>query len=115
MVSALKLLRENKHTLCVLKSAEPKLRKALLKAVPPQVIETIAEIAHNILRGNVPLSEKQRKKIEPFKKVIRKIASNCVSCKKKRKLLIQKGGFLGVIISSLLASIVGELLHTAKT
>jgi hypothetical protein len=86
------------------------LRKALLKVVDPKVIETIAEISHNILRGNIKLGAKTKRKIAPYKKVIRKIATN-ISDKRRRKILIQKGGFLPMLISTILTGLLGKLLE----
>lgn len=106
----LKQLKANKPTLLVLKNADINLRKAMLKNVDNNVIKSIIEIVLNTLRGNHKLTSRTKSELEKYKKELR-----CISCPKrslssKRKVLVQKGGFLPILISSLLSGVIGKLL-----
>ena len=97
--------------LYVLKDADPKLRRAILRKVDDDVIKTINEIAYNTLKGNTRLNKKTKASLDPYKKELR-----CLKCPKKnlqskRKLLVQKGGFLPVLIGSVLSGLIGKLLE----
>lgn len=114
MKSNLKLLKENKHILYVLKKAKPKLRNAILKHVDDIVIKTLNEILFNIMNKNHKINKSVFEKIKPYKNTIRKVCSPKTSVSVKRKHLIQKGGFLPVIISSLLSGVIGKILENVK-
>ena len=114
MSSNLKLLKENKHILYVLKKAEPKLRNAILKHVDNVVIKTIHEILFNIIYENHKINKSVLEKIKPYKNIIRNICSPQTSMKEKRQQLIQKGGFLPIIISSVLSGVIGKILENVK-
>lgn len=114
MTSNLKLLKENKHILYVLKKAEPKLRNAILKHVDDVVIKTIYEILFNVIHKYHKINRTVLDKIKPYKNTIRKVCSPQTSMKQKRKHLIQKGGFLPIIISSVLSGLIGKILENVK-
>lgn len=95
----------------MLKTAKPKLRAAILKNVESNVIQAINEIAYNTLNGNNKLNNKTKKHLKKYKNEIR-----CLSCPKrsissKRKVLIQKGGFLPTLIASVLSGIIGKIIE----
>ena len=99
--------------LYVLKNSKPKLRNAILKTADTDLISTIEEIVYNTLKGNNPIDNSTKTKLIKHKKAMR-----CFVCPKqtktsKRKVLIQKGGFLPIIISALLSGIIGKLLENA--
>lgn len=114
MASNLKLLKENKHILFVLKKAKTKLRNSILKHVDDVVIKTINEILFNIINKNHKISKNIYEKIKPYKNVIRKVCSPKTSMRLKRKHLIQNGGFLPIIISSVLSGVIGKILENVK-
>jgi len=53
------------------------------------------------LRGNVPLTSKQTTKLRRNKKNLRSLATKKTSLKKKRQIL-QKGGFLAALLPPVL-------------
>lgn len=84
--------------------------KAILKTGDPNLIHTVCEIAHNLLCGNVKLSPKRRRFLEKYKRELRQISCPKRSVALKRKLLIQKGGgFLPVLLGSILSGVVSTL------
>ena len=88
-------------------------RSNLLKNFDNCVITAIAEISKNCLLGNIPLSKCNYNKIKKYKNDIRKIASKRTTLKKRRNLIVQKGGFLNILIPtvlSLLANVIEKRL-----
>lgn len=111
----MKKLKSCSHMLHVLQSANPKLRKAILKEVPNDVIQVLSEICLNTLRGNVKVKQQTREKLKAYKGVLRQLASSSVGDTKKRRLLIQKGGFLGLLLGALLSGVLGHFINGAIT
>lgn len=91
--------------------AKPKLRNAIIRNSEDDFIKTLAEISLNTLNGNIGLDNKTKKKLRPYKRVIRKLACSKRCNKSKRKLIIQKGGFLPMLIGTILSSVIGALFN----
>lgn len=106
-----KRLKENKYLLYSLYKAEPKLRSAIIKNSTPNLIKTLSEISLNTLKGNIEHTPEIRKKLKKYKKKIRCLACSKQSTSSKRRILVQKGGFLPLLIGSVLSGIIGELLQ----
>lgn len=83
-----------------------KQRKALLQTADSKLIRHICECALNVLIGNVPLQKSHKSRLRRHAKTLRKLAEPCVSLSKKKKIIVQRGGFL----PALLAPIIGTLL-----
>ena len=92
---------KNRKFLDALQLVEQKHRKELIKGATSEQINTISEVALNILQGNIPLKEHHKKKLNKHKKSLRGLASKGVSVKKRKKILNQHGGMLGVAASAL--------------
>lgn len=73
-------------------------RKKLLVKSSSKIIYAISEIVRNILKGNVPLSPKQRLKLNQYKAALRELSKKTLSLKKRRVILNQKGGALSAIL-----------------
>lgn len=106
----MKRLKANKHMLHVLKNSNSKLRKTILKFSDSELIKTLCEICLNTLKGNANISEKYINRIKGYKQHIRKLALPKISLKTKRKLLVQKGGFLPILLSAILSGVIGQLI-----
>lgn len=90
-----------------------KARKAILKSCDNNLIQVIGEIVQNILNGNIRLNEKQKKFLEKYKRELRLINRHNTKTKSivnKRKILVQRGGFIQAIIGALLSSAIGALI-----
>ena len=114
----LKYLRFNKVLQCLpeleklAKSKTATERNYYLKNCEDCLINSISEIALNCLKGKIPLKSCDFKKLNVYKNLLRQLASKS-PVKKRRRLLIQKGGFISVLIPpaiSLIASLVGDLI-----
>lgn len=106
----MKRLRENKHMLFVLKNADTKTRKYLLKRVNCEVIKTIAEIAYNTLVGNNTLTAQTRNSLYRYKKELRALACLNRKITSKRRIVIQKGGFLPILLGTVLSGVIGAII-----
>lgn len=84
----------------VIKTANPELRRSIIKHSDPEVIDAITEVCYNYLRGNIECSKTQFKQLSKHKNCLRKIVKcgdkNCRSKTnqargKERAILMQKG------------------------
>src|SRR5260221_5342422 len=101
-------VKKYKQQLRLLHDASPKIRKSLIVGCRPQMLSCICECAVNILKGNVPLTSGQKKKLCRHKHSLRLLSNKKVAIKSKKKLL-QTGGFLGALLTPIL-SLLGGLL-----
>lgn len=106
------LNREQFKQLQLLKICPQKLRKDLLRKVPSSCIKAICECVLNLLRGNIPISEHQKSCLKKHKHTLRQLADRKSSLYTKRKLLVQKGGFLQLLLPSIV-SVVSSLIQDA--
>lgn len=98
--------------LYVLKDADPILQKNILKHANSDVINALAEIAINILNGNVPLDEATKNRLGVYKRELRGLACLKRKLSSKRKILVQRGrGFIAPVLATLLTSLVGSYLN----
>lgn len=105
-------LRRNFNKLKLLKKAKKSQRRKLLEAADNDLILCLCDCANNILKGNVNLNPKQKKQLARHKGAIRSLVSRGKSKKtinKKRKLLIQQGGFLPMLLGPILSVASGLL------
>jgi len=110
----MKGVRENYNTLHVLKSAKPKLRKAIISAGGKDLINSINECVLNVLVGNVPLSTCLKRKLQKYK-LARRLAHKRVRHSAKKRLLIQKGGFLLPLLTSILPIVASVIFRSQST
>lgn len=69
----------------------------------------IREVCINVLRGNIPLSNIQQKKLKKHAPSIRKLAIKRTSMKHRYKLT-QQGGFLPLLIKPLLGMLASSVV-----
>lgn len=104
----MKHLIQQKNLLKVLKTANPKLRRAILESADSNFIKGLVESVDNLLRGNIPITPSQKTQLQKKKKIFYKIQSQCcrknkiIHTNKAAKLLNQSGGALPLLISALL-------------
>lgn len=101
-------LKKHAADLAYLQRAKPCIRKHLIQKADRSLVECFCEVADNILKGNLPLTPKQKVSLKKNKSGLRTLAKKSESLKKK-KTVLQKGGFLGSLLAPLV-SVVGPLL-----
>lgn len=103
-------LRRYHDHLKVLQKARPIERRALISVAQPELINTICECARNILHNRIPLSKKSKRKLYPYRSQLRKLNDKRVGVADKKRILLQKGGFLLPLLLSTVAPIVSSLV-----
>lgn len=97
-----------------LKKASPKNRQLLLKNASDDEILSLCECSENVYKGNVPIRPRLVEQLRPYAKDIRRLIHRKGKIPHKRKLLIQKGGFLPAVLGAaipVIISIVSEILR----
>ena len=94
----------------VIDRSKPKLRKLLIDHVPPDVITAICERSLNVLKGVIPLTPLQKRRLARYKTHLRALASKKVSRKRKKQYLNQKGGNLLTALLPPVLGVLGSLL-----
>ena len=96
-----KRMRGSLPYLQILAKCKPKVRKVLIEHGPSDLVLSICECCHNVLKGTVPLTKRQKQHLSRYKKHLRDLANQKVSRVKKQRLLTQqKGG--GNLLAALL-------------
>ena len=99
-------VRSHERSHRVLNAATPNVRKELLHHCDKELIKCLCECAQNVLKGNVPLTLSQKQKLCRHKHNLRELASKKVS-KKKKTAILQKGGFLGALLTPIISLLGG--------
>jgi len=98
----------------IYKTKNKRRRIKLLKNLNSSEVNTISEISKNCLLGNIPLRSCEFKNLKKFSKYLRLLARKNISLKNKKKILIQRGGFLTSLIAPALA-LLGQYLFKKIT
>lgn len=72
----------------------PSVRRVIVGHSSADFINALCEIALNVLKGNIPLNDKQYKQLKKPKNIIRVVADKKVELVKKKNAINQTGGFL---------------------
>lgn len=92
-------LKRNLPLLRSLVGATSNERKAILGHCSSDLILSLCEIALNLLKGRIPLTLTQLKKLKRQKTSIKLFANKRVSLQKKRHSIQQSGGFILPLLS----------------
>lgn len=95
--------------------SKTKNKSAFLRKCPNSVIKGVCECALNLLKGNVPVTKRQKNRLTPHKRTLRRLGDKKVPLFKKRRLLVQKGnGFLSILIPAAV-SVLSSLVHGIRS
>lgn len=119
----MKCVERDQHLLRVLKGAKSNLTKAILQNCDDRVIQTLSEILHNTMIGNVTVDPKHLRKMKRYKKELRSvhgfIRKNKLTKSRRRRFVKQVGGFwpalLGSALTSLLTYGAEKLMENGKS
>ena len=103
-----KCLKRNLNLLRILHKSKPRVVKSVIKEAPADLLRALCKCALNVLKGNVKLTSRQLSKLKRYKNGLRVLANKKTSNKKRRDVL-QKGGFLSALLTPVLG-ILGGLL-----
>lgn len=85
-------------------------RSAILKKADPKLIRCICECALNILHGNVPLKQPYKQRLKRYATILRRLANKNDSWKSKKRLIVQRGGFLPLLLAPILGTVLSRLI-----
>ena len=102
-------VRELTPAIVTLKSLRPKERRALVQNLNTKHMRGLTEVAVNIVKNTVPLPLPQQQACHKWRKSLRMLALKRYPTKKK-KVILQKGGFLGAILP-VIATVLGAALN----
>lgn len=105
-------VKRNLSMLRWLSKANPKARKVVLRSADRDLVDCLCECALNILNGNVPLTQAQKRRLSKYKLVLRRMASGKRSSLKAKRRLIQTGGFIAGILPVVLKALTPLLLKS---
>jgi hypothetical protein len=77
-----------------------------------EIINSINECVLNVLIGNIPLSTCVKRRLKNHKVAFRRLADKRVRHSAKKRLLVQKGGFLLPLLSTVLPVLVSVIFRS---
>lgn len=102
----------NADLLKALVKLKPKQRVAFLKTADKDLVQCLCGCALNVLKGQVPVNTSQRKKLSPYKRLLRRLVLKKGGWKSKKKVLIQKGGnFIPLLLGPVISAVLSSVLH----
>ena len=93
-----KALKNSEHYIQLLAKSGLKRRKALLNQATHEELKGLCEICLNILKGNIPLSENNFRKLKRNSNTIKVLDNSKIPLRVKKRVVSQKGGFLGTVV-----------------
>jgi hypothetical protein len=75
-------------------------RNHIIECGGPDLVHCICDCVYNILKGNIPIKDQDKKQLKRHSHKLRELIKKKTT-NKKRKELVQEGGFLGLIIPSI--------------
>ena len=101
------VIKRNQYVLKILSEGDPKTTKYIIQGADKQLLHCFVDCAHNILEGNIPLSEKEKKRLGKYKKELRSLRK--LTSEKTKKKILQKGGFLPALLAPILGTVIPPL------
>lgn len=83
-------------------------KRKLIGNASPDLIGAICDCASNIKKGNVPLTTKHFNQLKKYQKHINTLTTKV--SQKKKKHILQQGGFLGTLLKPIAQLLLGGLL-----
>ena len=106
-------VREHIDILKYLQKISPQRQKTIIKAADRPILEALSEIALNLIKKNIHLSPSQIEKLKPFEEQIYQLSLRSHSVSKKRRIL-QKGGFIGTLLGSVLPILISSIITASS-
>jgi hypothetical protein len=90
-------------------SCNNKVRTNIIKGLSKEHILCICECILNILNGNIELDNNDKERIKRFRKYLRKLVKKGQSLRKRKQILVQKGGSFLPLLLPIIVSAVSSL------
>lgn len=99
--------KRNSKKLRQLYKASGKGKKKAINNASSDLVGALSDCACNILKGNVPLTTKQFSQLKKHHKHLKSLARK--SSEKSKKKILQKGGFLNLLLKPIAKLLLGGL------
>ena len=109
----MKRIKANYQALQVLKTARPKLRKAIVSNCNNDLFHIISECGVNVLNGNIRVTDCAKRKLKRFKSNLRSLVEKRLTLVSKRRVILQWAGFLLPLLSAVLPTLASLLFRQA--
>ena len=93
------LIYQQRHFLHLFVQTTPIQRKALLQTVTTDQMKALSQIAHNIIKGNVPLNSTERQKLKGERRFIHLLGDTRLGFVHKKGLVQSKQRILRLIVN----------------
>lgn len=107
-------VKKHADVLCILAKAKPKLVKQIIANAEPSLIKSISECSLNILKGVIPLTNNQKRKLRRYKNAMRQLIQTKSPNRQKKKALLMRGGFIGSILGTIAPILLPALLGAIR-
>ncbi len=97
-------LHKYAHHIHCLNAASAATCKAIIKTADKGLVNCLCEVCLNVLKGNVPVTTVQKRKLSRHKADLRRLIKKNLSLNSKKRIL-QKGGFLGALLGPLVGGL----------
>jgi hypothetical protein len=89
-----------------------KLKIAIMKHAPNDLVTCVGDCCKNVLNGNVKLSPVRKRQLKVHRRAIRMLAAPGVSIEKKKAVLAhQKGGFIASLLAAAIPAAIDLLVR----
>ena len=102
-------VQDREHVLHVLASCHPKQRKAILQTADDKLVKAVCECSLNLVKGNIPLTQEQKRKFHRHRYTLRRLGKKTTPLPRKKKILAQQGGFVGLLLKTILPTLASLL------
>ena len=96
----------------MLKKAKPKLHKGIISNCNKKLLKSISECVLNVLNDNLLLSDCAKRKLKKHKAYLRSLAYRRLPLAFKKRIIVQRGGFLLPLLPAVLPTLASLLFRT---
>ncbi len=107
----MKRIKQNKELIYLLSKSPRNFQRAILKHSDDEIIHVLVEIVLNALRGNCCIEGDTKCQLKKYKTTMRKLICPFTPIQDKRKLLIQSGGFLSILLPTLISGVLSHIFQ----
>ena len=105
-------MKSSDHTLQVLKTARPKLGKAIISICNKDLLNSFSECVLNVLNVNIQLSNCDKRKFKKHKSNLRSLIDKRCPLTANKRIIFQAGGFLLPLITAVFPTLASLLFRT---
>jgi hypothetical protein len=100
-----RLMQRNLRFIKQLRKTSPKQRQRILDLSPRELLDSLGEGSYNVLKGRVKLTANKFKALRRHKQKLQTLANKRTSRRLKQHLVVQRGGFIPLLASILVPTI----------